>query len=277
MNIQSFKPQNSILSKLIECVYILEKIEDKQSDSFIILPSISAYFSVSVNTISYLENEKIVVESTSTNPLDSSIQFGLKSSTVYEYRGKIKEICILFKPLAIFDFFAEDLLLKDSSKQLFIPDGDYQANITRILDLTDHAQIIAEIEKYLLGKYTPFAHPYLRQAVAELGITDSEKPIKLEDLSKKFKITRQTLNSQFKKYLNLSASEFRQICRFRKFIQAKLIDKKKSRLTNLAYDFGFFDQSHLIKEFKKYTFLKPNDFFRKLTTSENNQILAIWQ
>lgn len=31
------------------------------------------------------------------------------------------------------------------------------------------------------------------------------------------------------------------------------------------------------KEFKKYTFLKPNDFFRKVIHSNDQNIIVIWQ
>jgi AraC-like DNA-binding protein len=278
MKIQSYLPQNSILRKSIRCIYVIEQNEDESSESFLILPSISAYLSVSQNVVSYEENERIVVESSGENQLDSSVQFGLKGSTIYEYRGNVKEICIVFNPLCIFNFFNEDVLLKSSANgESFVADIDYEKRIDRILNLPHHAEIIAEIEKYLLEKHSLFSHPYLPQAMAALEVTDTETHATIEELAAQLKITRQTLNNQFKKYLNLTASEFRQICRFRRFIQAKLIDENKSKLTDFVYDFGFFDQSHLIKEFKKYTFLKPNDFFRKLDRSKDNSILVIWQ
>ncbi|MBX7171431.1 MAG: helix-turn-helix domain-containing protein [Pyrinomonadaceae bacterium] len=278
MRIQSFIPQNPVIQNLVRCVFIIEQEEAHKSARFLILPSVSTYISVSLNTISYSENENIIVENTTKNPLDSSIQFGLKSSVSYEYRGKVKEICLVFNPLAVFDFFDEELLLKSvANNQSFIPDRDFETNIVRILNIANNDQIIEEIEQYLLKKYKPFSHAYLHQATNELSNTDSENYLCLDELARKFSITRQTLNNQCKKYLNLSASEFRQISRFRKFIQAKLIDENNSKLTDFVYDFGFFDQSHLIKEFRKYAFLKPNDFFRKVNFSKDNQVIVIWQ
>lgn len=278
MRIQSFIPQSSILSDLIECIYVIEQEENSNSESFLILPSVFSYLSISLNTVSTAINNRITIRRISENILDSSVQFSLKSSCIFEYCGKVKEVCVKFKPLGIYNFFAEDILLKTSAdNQLFIPDSDYETNIRRILNQPNNEKIIAEIETYLLDKYTIFSHSFLTNAINELEITDSEKPLSLESLAKKIGVTRQTLNSRFNKYLNLSASEFRQICRFRKFVQAKLIAEKKARLTDFVYDFGFFDQSHLIKEFRKYTFLKPNDFFRKITHSKDQNILVIWQ
>lgn len=275
MKIQSYKPQNSILKSLVKCIYLIEQAGLNDSGSFLILPSVSAYFSVMLNAVSFDKNDRIVVRSTNEKILDSDIQFGLKNSTIFEYRGKIREICVVFNPLGIFNFFDENVLLKKDYP--FIPDGDFENIITEILCCPDNDQMIAEIENYLLSRYKPFSHPYLRQVIEEVAFTDVEQQITLEELARKSKITRQTLNSQFKKYVNLSTSEFRQISRFRKFIQAKLVDENNTKLTDFVYDLGFFDQSHLIKEFRKYTFLKPNDFFRQLAHSKDHSILVIWQ
>lgn len=275
MQIQSFKSENPILKSSIKCIYLIEQAGLNDSGSFLILPSVSSYFSVSLNTVSYSKDEKIIVESTNNQILDSDVQFGLKSSTFFEYRGKIKEICVVFNPLGIFNFFDEKNLLEKSIP--FIPDSDFENIIKEILHCPDNDQMIAEIENYLLLRYKTFSHPYLRQAIEELEVTDVEQQITLEELARKLKITRQTLNSQFKKYLTLSTSEFRQISRLRRFIQAKLVDEDNTKLTDFVYDLGFFDQSHLIKEFKKYTFLKPNDFFRRLDHSKDHSILVIWQ
>ncbi|HQU86604.1 MAG TPA: helix-turn-helix domain-containing protein [Pyrinomonadaceae bacterium] len=278
MKICSHTPQNLILKDLIRCVYVLEHDENAPADSFLILPSVSSYLSVSQKTKSFTENEVIIVEPCEENLLDSSFQSGLKSSCIYEYRGKVKEICVVFNPLAIYDFFDEEILTAAiENKRPFLPDENYRTNINRILNITDNARMLAELEDFLLSRHRPFRHSYLRQAVEKLTLMDEEDQITLEELAKSLKITRQTLNHQFKKYLDLSASEFKQICRFRKFIQAKLIDENNSRLTDLVYNFGFFDQSHLIKEFKKYTFLKPRDFFKKVDCSKDNQIIVIWQ
>jgi AraC-like DNA-binding protein len=38
---------------------------------------------------------------------------------------------------------------------------------------------------------------------------------------------------------------------------------RNARLTELAYELRFADQSHFIKEFRHYTGLAPNKFIRK--------------
>lgn len=279
MRIQSFVPESPTLSNSIECIYIIEQTRGNRSDSFVILPSIYSYISVSLNTVSEtIDDTCVTVRETAELTFDSSVQIGLKNSCVFKYNGRVRELCIKFKPLGIYDFFDKKILLKAArSAERFIPDDAFRERLSSILSWPDSGRIFSETEKYLLSRYSPFTHPYLRRVVSRLETADVEEPLRLPELSKELNISRQTLNNQFKKYLNLSPAEFNQIRRFRKFVRTKLVDKNNPSLTDLVYELGFFDQSHLIKEFKKYTFLKPNDFFRKISHSDDTHILVIWQ
>jgi len=40
------------------------------------------------------------------------------------------------------------------------------------------------------------------------------------------------------------------------------VGKDEKSLTALAYDFGYFDQSHFIKDFKLFTGKTPSGFFK---------------
>lgn len=278
MKIRSQQPTNKILRDAIRCIYVIEQDADGPAESFLIFPSVSAYLSISLDTVSTVENDVIAVEATSDNRLDSSLQLGLKSSSVYKYRGPLKEVCIVFNPLSVFDFFDEETIFELSCNgQPFIPDEGFETAITSAITLSDDAEMLAQLESYFLSRYHAFRHPYLSQAVAILQSSDTEGQLAIEALAGRFNITRQTLSNQFRKYVNLSASEFRQISRFRNFVNARLSDERGLTLTEFAHDLGFFDQSHLIKEFRKYTLLKPNDVFRKLDRLSDNNILVIWQ
>jgi AraC-like DNA-binding protein len=278
MRVQPYVPQDPILQKSVECIYIIEHPENSKSASYLILPSVYSYLSVSLNTVSETISENtVLVRGVLNNSLDSDVQLGLKTSCVYRYQGRVRELCVRFTRLGIYDFFDEKVLLKSiNSSEPFIPDDNYRKTITDILNYSSDDEIFAGIEKYLLGRYSPFSHPYLNDVIGELERAGSEKPPGIEALARSCGVTRQTLTTQFKKYLNLSPSEFRQICRFRELIESKLDDEHKTGLTDYVYDFGFFDESHLRKEFKKYIFLKPNDFFRKIYRSPDENVMVIW-
>jgi AraC-like DNA-binding protein len=103
-------------------------------------------------------------------------------------------------------------------------------------------------------------------------LNDFETELSIEEIAAKNKITRQYVNKISQRYLAKPASEFRKIQRFRNV----LISNKKSRnLTELSYEHLFYDQSHLIKDFKELTRISPGKFFENVDTVQNNVWLFI--
>lgn len=271
MKIQDHVSQHAALKELVECFFIIEHSDGDAHQKFLILPSVDTYLSISLDTRSWVEDHIIITDGSQKNTFESVMQVGLKTPCIYEYRGNVKEVCIRFKPLGALSFF--DLPASGE----FLPFENYREMLTRILLLDDSSEIFRQIELFLLSLLKKFTHPYLSSVIGDLQTTGADTKINLEELAKKYKVSRQTLTNQFKKYLQLSPSEFRQICRFRKFIAVKLADENNSNLTEIVYDIGFFDQSHLIKYFHKYSFLHPLEFFRKINFSDNGKVLLIWQ
>ncbi|MCP9750413.1 helix-turn-helix domain-containing protein [Ferruginibacter sp. HRS2-29] len=272
MHIQVHIPENALLKEFVECFFIIRHESKDPHQKFLILPSVDTYLSVSLNTATHIgDDDTIITEMVKEKTMDVSLQAGLKKACIYEYRGTVKEICVRFKPLGAWSF----LEMNDGNE--FIPEADFKSAFQKIFSENDDAILFKNTEEYLLSRYRKFYHPYLPAVIKELAATGIDVKINLDELSKKYGISRQTMTSQFNKYLNLSPSQFRQISRFRKFIAAKIADQADSNLTDIVYDIGFFDQSHLIKSFRKYSFLHPLEFFRKINFSDNGKVLLIWQ
>lgn len=65
----------------------------------------------------------------------------------------------------------------------------------------------------------------------------------------------------FKKYVGISANQYRRICQFQlSFTQVRT--KQFNKLTDVAYDNGFSDQSHFIRSFREFTSTTPNTYLR---------------
>lgn len=65
----------------------------------------------------------------------------------------------------------------------------------------------------------------------------------------------------FLKYIGFTPHQFIKVVRFRKSVEMIFSDYKN--LTDLAHSNGFYDQSHLIREFYRYAGDKPTDFLKK--------------
>ena len=90
----------------------------------------------------------------------------------------------------------------------------------------------------------------------------------LSDMLNKVNLTERTFQRMFKKYVGVTPNQYRRICQFQlSFFQLKTKDFNK--LTDIAFDNGFADQSHFIRSFKEFTQVTPNDYLKSGLKDKN--------
>ena len=83
----------------------------------------------------------------------------------------------------------------------------------------------------------------------------------LSAILNKLQLNERTFQRIFKKYVGVTPNQYRRICQFQlSFMQVRSRDFNK--LTDVAFDNGFADQSHFIRSFKEFTHITPNDYLR---------------
>lgn len=82
----------------------------------------------------------------------------------------------------------------------------------------------------------------------------------VDDFAKKNKVNRRLLTRKFTATIGLSPKQLAKTIRIQATLKALLNEDIKS-LTNLAYENGYFDQAHFIKDFKEFTGLTPKEFY----------------
>lgn len=83
--------------------------------------------------------------------------------------------------------------------------------------------------------------------------------VSLPALQKDLHVTERTLQRLFEKNIGVSAKLFRRIIQFNSAFQ-QLNKKQFIKLTDIAYENGFSDQSHFIRVFKEFTNITPSDY-----------------
>ena len=78
---------------------------------------------------------------------------------------------------------------------------------------------------------------------------------------REYKIHKSTLEKYFLTYVGLRPKEFASIVRFN-YAHSKLRNGKANSLTQLALECGYYDQSHMIKDFKRFSNSSPSKFIK---------------
>jgi AraC-like DNA-binding protein len=86
---------------------------------------------------------------------------------------------------------------------------------------------------------------------------------KIRDIVNKINISQRQLNRQFNQFLGLTPLEFTRVNRFMNVIE--MIRKSKNLiLTEVAYESGYYDQSHFIHECRRLAGLTPGELIRSV-------------
>lgn len=92
----------------------------------------------------------------------------------------------------------------------------------------------------------------------------------VKDMASDLNISRKTLLRKFKSYLGVTPSEFITLIKFRNALH---LYNTNSKLTKIAYDSNYYDQSHFIKNYQSLVGKSPKSIFSSLSKlGENNTL-----
>ncbi|WAC03005.1 helix-turn-helix domain-containing protein [Lacinutrix neustonica] len=127
-----------------------------------------------------------------------------------------------------------------------------------ILNAENPSEKFKCVENWLNTKFdiTKTASAELLNVLSQLytkPISESNKIIASYPLSQKHLI------NQFKTYFGLTPKAFHRIFRFNEILK-QIQNKNQLKWVDIAYEFGYSDQSHFIKEFKEFSRFNPQEF-----------------
>jgi len=113
------------------------------------------------------------------------------------------------------------------------------------------------VERWLLARLEArtLIHPAVRWAVDQIAATGGR--LRIEQLATRSGFTRKHLGNLFRQQVGLSPKSLARVHRFRGALQ--LLDRANGQVpwAELAEQCGFYDQSHLINEFRRFTGFSP--------------------
>lgn len=156
--------------------------------------------------------------------------------------------------------------------RFFFPENDHFTDLTKCKDFdfnelhqnifstSSFQEMITFFEEAFIKIKMPHISEYaVSKSICE-RIYNSNGNLKITELMDQFPYSRQKLNSLFIEQTKNSIKEFAIHVRVRAIIRFKIQNPKES-LTAIGLEFGYFDQSHFIKDIKKATGMSPSKFF----------------
>jgi len=99
-------------------------------------------------------------------------------------------------------------------------------------------------------------------AAVEL-IEQTQAMIRIEELTRRIGLSQSALERRFRRLVGASPRRFASLVRLQNVVR---LHEAGTDLTTIAHAAGYYDQPHLIKDFKRFTGLAPGAFFAGATT-----------
>jgi AraC-like DNA-binding protein len=172
--------------------------------------------------------------------------------------GNFKTIGICFSPNALKTVFGWDASeLTDDCLDLALFSLQLKEQLVNTALLVDQVEVLSSFLLARISKADIRADEITRYAFTR--IMDAKGCIPLRALQADLNLSERSFERRFNQDIGISPKLFSKVCRF----QASLTQLKRNnyaKLSDIAYDNGYADQSHFIRSFKEFAGFSPYRF-----------------
>lgn len=98
-------------------------------------------------------------------------------------------------------------------------------------------------------------------------ILQSGGTLPIQELLNELALSERSLERRFRSHIGISPKLFSRICRFQSSLQ-QLRSRSFDKLSDLAFENGYADQSHFIRNFREFTGISPEEYRRREPLSD---------
>lgn len=139
----------------------------------------------------------------------------------------------------------------------------------RLREIPDLDTRISVVENSLVALLLSGNHENKLFRKIFIALKQCDAPTKIEEFCIQENIGLRQLQRLYNKHVGLSASTYGTLNRFHNSLN-ELLRNNFNKLSDLAYDNGYYDQMHFVRDFKRFSGNTPKDFIRN-----NNSILQV--
>ncbi|HXS35566.1 MAG TPA: AraC family transcriptional regulator [Flavipsychrobacter sp.] len=260
MEYKEYKPCKH-LSLYVECYWSAysDKPPFREKESLIPDGTIELMFNFGEDYSQIKDEQKSVVKG-------SHIIGIRRQSLVISQTGKQNFFCIRFKLGGTYPFFKipVHLFANDFYTLQDLFGNEFRELEEQLFDALDNTTRVAITEKYLLRKLRHLSGEYSMVSKCIHEIRNSATS-NIKELSVQYNTNYKTLERRFNNIMGLTPAELIKINRFNNAVLL-MYSCRFDSLTNIAYECGYYDQSHFIREFRQLTNFSPKEFLKEQFT-----------
>lgn len=176
--------------------------------------------------------------------------------------GGIRIISVVFQPYGAHTFFALPMAelcgQKVTAGQL--SDAGLRELEQRIAGTPDDDACIGMIEAFLQKRFRSEAEYNYRRMLSAIALIDrSGGEVRLPELARAACLSGKQFQRVFSAYVGMKPKEFLRVVRFQ-YALSVLQRSPGMSFSRLAYECGYYDQSHLINEFRAFSGYTPGEY-----------------
>jgi AraC-like DNA-binding protein len=250
---QEFEPKEA-LRDIIKCFWYDHRDTGDRRSSFQVVPD--GYAEI----IFYFGSLHSIADDGGSRPLPSPFMMGLLNKpAVFETQYRLEIIGVRCYPWTVFDLLG----LSSASGGVYIfkhPIAGLQAALGSLMASGNIDRVLTRLEEYFL-EIRPQVAIDSTLSKAGAAMRDSNGTIPVSEVAAAAHATVRTLERKFKRSSGHTVKDVSGLMRFEQ-VRNHLWHNPDSSLAGLAHEWGYADQAHLSREFKKYTDITPAAFAR---------------
>lgn len=175
-------------------------------------------------------------------------------------RGGTEMIVVVFEPFGARAFFRMPLN-KFYNEMVSVDDLDdlsLRELQARICDQSNNLHCIRLIEMYLIKKLHRFTDYNFRRMSAVVNVVNNRPQVDVNMLAGTACLGYKQFGRVFTEYVGARPKEFMRIIRFQRTLYL-MQTQTDMNLTQLAFESGYYDQPHMIREFKTFSGYTPTE------------------
>lgn len=177
-------------------------------------------------------------------------------------QGEIRIISVVFQPYGARAFFKMPMTELCGQKVTAgeLNDAALGELERKIADTADDAACIGWIEEFLLKRFQADVEYNYRRMLPVVGLVNrSRGEVRLPELARTACLSGKQFQRVFSEYVGMKPKEFLRVVRFQ-YALSVLQRSPRMSFSQLAYQCGYYDQSHLINEFRCFSGHTPGEY-----------------